>query len=144
MLTSSPQNNRSQPPQPVDGPQSPKLIHLDVQRIALPTLETAYGAIFNEGMEDAPNEACGLLVNETGGIQIIPLVNRAEDPTASYRIDNETLRSLALKPKTWAHIAVWHTHPGGQVGPSAADLEHRIQTVKYVVITIPTGEVVWF
>lgn len=95
-------------------------------------------------MEVAPNEACGLLVNETGGIQVIPLVNRAEDPTASYRIDNQTLRTLALKPKTWEHVAVWHTHPGGQVGPSAEDLEHRINGVKYFVVTIPTREVVWF
>lgn len=128
----------------VEGPQSPKLQHLDIQRIALPTLESAYDAIFGLGMEEAPNEACGLIVNETRGIQVISLTNRAEDPARSYRIDNETLRSLALKPKTWAHVAVFHTHPGGLVGPSPEDLEHKISTVKYVVVTIPSGEVTWF
>ena len=128
----------------VESPYSPGLQKLDIQRIALPTLEVAYEAIFNLGMEDAPREACGLLVNESLGIQVIPLVNRAEDPTGSYRVDNDTLRSLALKPHTWAHVAVWHTHPGGMIGHSAEDLEHKLHSVKYLVVTIPTGEVTWF
>lgn len=132
----------------LDGPQSPHLkkglAQTRIQRIALPSVEVALSHIFDLGMEEAPNEACGLIVNETAGVQVIPMRNRAEDPTLSYRIDNETLRQLALKPDTWAHVAVYHTHPGGRVGPSPEDLEHRISTIKYVVVTIPTGERVWF
>jgi len=128
----------------VESPQSQTLRQLPVQRVALPTLTAALEHIFNLGMEAAPEEACGLIVNETMGVQVIPLKNRAEDPTASYVIDNATLRQLALKPKTWAHVAVYHTHPGGQVGPSSGDLEHKVNGVKYVVVTVPTGEIVWF
>lgn len=128
----------------VEGPRSPHLQKLEIQRLVLPDLRAATEHIFDLGMEGAPEEVCGLIVNETRGVQVIPLRNRAEDPTASYVIDNATLRQLALKPKTWAHVAVYHTHPGGQVGPSARDLEHKISGVKYVVVTIPTGEVVWF
>lgn len=128
----------------VASPQSQHLRELPIQRIALPSVQVAIEHIFDLGMEGAPEEVCGLIVNETTGVQVIPLRNRAEDPTASYVIDNATLRQLALKPKTWQHVAVYHTHPGGQVGPSARDLEHRITGVKYLVVTIPTGEAVWF
>jgi proteasome lid subunit RPN8/RPN11 len=128
----------------VDGPQSPKLQQLEIQRIALPTLASALDRVFDLGMAGAPEEVCGLIVNETAGVQVIPLRNRAEDPMNGYRIDSQTLRQLALKPKTWAHVAVYHTHPRGRVGPSPEDLEHRLDAVKYVVVTIPSGEVVWF
>lgn len=128
----------------VDGPYSPHLQQVETQRLTLPTMEVAMERIFELGMEGAPEEVCGLIVNETQGVQVIPLRNRSEDPFNSYVIDNATLRQLALKPKTWAHVAVYHTHPRGHVGPSAQDLEHRISTIKYVVMTIPTGEVVWF
>ena len=128
----------------VDGPQSRHLQVLPIQRVALPSVEAALDHIFDLGMEGAPEEVCGLIVNETAGCMVVPMINRAEDPTASYRIDGQTLRQLALKPKTWEHVAVYHTHPGGDVGPSALDLEHKLDVVKYVVVTIPTGEKVWF
>lgn len=127
-----------------DSPQSPHLQRVEVQRVVLPTLKLALEKVFDLGMEAAPEEVCGLIVNESKGVQVIPLRNRAEDPTSGYVIDNQTLRQLAFKPSTWSHVAVYHTHPGGLVGPSAQDLEHRIHSVKYVVVTIPTGEVVWF
>lgn len=101
--------------------------------------------MLNLGIEAAPDEACGLLVKEAEDeYRVIQLVNRADDPTRSYQIDAETIKALALKPEVWAHVAVWHTHPGGLVGPSAGDLEHKVERVKYLVVTIPTGEVVWF
>lgn len=128
----------------VDGPQSPKLQKIEVAKVVYPTLDSALGHVFDLGMEGAPEEVCGLIVNETSGVQVIPLRNRSEDRFNSYVIDNQTLRQLALKPKTWAHVAVYHTHPRGQVGPSPQDLEHKIHQVKYVVVTVPTGEVVWF
>jgi proteasome lid subunit RPN8/RPN11 len=128
----------------VEPPYSPELRKVETQRLVMPDLATALERVFDLGMEGAPEEVCGLIVNETEGVQVIPLNNRSEDPFNSYAIDTETLRTLALKPKTWAHVAVYHTHPRGQVGPSALDLEHRISSVKYVVVTIPSGEVVWF
>lgn len=128
----------------VDEPSSSKVLTTEVMDLAFPNLEVALGRILEMGIEEAPHEACGILVNETQGVRVVKLVNRAEDPTSSYRIDNTTLRQIALKPEMWAHVAVWHTHPGGHVGPSPGDLAVKVQGVKYVVVTIPTGEVRWF
>lgn len=112
--------------------------------LAFPNLESACSRIRDLGIEAAPEEACGVLVNETEGVRIVQMLNRAEDRTSSYRIDPKMLRTLALKPASWAHVVIWHTHPGGLVGPSPGDLEYKIQGVRYLVVTVPSGEVAWF
>jgi proteasome lid subunit RPN8/RPN11 len=115
-----------------------------LQGLVLPSIEVALQLALEWGIEGAPEEVCGILVNETQGVRLIQLQNRAPDRTAGYLIDQETMRTLALKPKTWSHVAVWHTHPSGHVGPSEGDLAHKIHNITYVVISIPTGEVRWF
>lgn len=130
----------------LEQPESPhshllRPVETQIMGILLPTLDAACQRMFDIGMEEAPKEACGILVREFEGFRVHQLTNRAEDPTRSFRIDADTLRQLALKPKTWTNVAVWHTHPGGLVGPSPGDLEHKVHHVKYIVVTIPTGEV---
>lgn len=115
-----------------------------VTDLVLPNLIAAAEKILSLGIEAAPEEVCGILVNETEGVRVVQLRNRAEDPTREYRIDPETLRGLSLKPDRWRHVAIWHTHPGGHVGPSTRDLETKIPSVRYMVVTVPSGEVRWF
>lgn len=121
-----------------------RLVATDLTGLVFPSIPAALSRVLDLGIEAAPEEACGVLVNETTGVRVIQLQNRSETPTREYRIDRETLRTLALKPDRWTHVAIWHTHPGGEVGPSAGDLEYKIPTVTYVVVTVPTGEVRWF
>lgn len=128
-------------------PESPanRLLSTQLTDLRLPSKEIAFEQIFNWGIENAPQEICGILVEEgPREYRLVKLVNRAEDPTAMYRIDPATLHTLALRPAVWNNIAIWHTHPGGLVGPSTGDIEHKIEHLVYYVITIPTGEVVQF
>lgn len=129
---------------PDQADQSSSLVQTQIHDLALPSMEAALQHILGLGIEAAPEEACGLLVNEIHGVRVVPMANRAENPVNGYRIDPVTVRQLALKHKQWSHVAVWHTHPGGLVGPSAGDLEHKLNNVNYLVVTIPTGEFVWF
>lgn len=135
---------------PAESPSSSSLVETRLFDLALPTVELAYQKIFDLGMENAPEEICGLLVDESrawaggSGFRVVQLNNRAEDRCRGYVIDPATLRDLAFAPKVWDHVTVWHTHPGGLVGPSAGDREHHLRGVRYIVVTIPTGEVVEF
>lgn len=99
----------------------------------------------------APNEAGGLILPDG---QVWELPNRADqygqDPTQNFHLSTEDLRALVRK---WCdenpgeeEIApiIWHTHPNGLVGPSNVDLEQRLDNLKYLVVTIPTGEAVRF
>lgn len=111
--------------------------------LLLPSVQAALERILHLGIEEAPNEACGLLVNEFEGVRVVKMINRATNPVNGYVLDASTIRQLATQ-RQWSHVAVWHTHPGGLVGPSSGDLEHKVPNVKYVVVTVPTGEAVWF
>lgn len=124
--------------------QEQQIVPTRLRGLVLPDVRSALGLALDWGIEAAPEEICGILVNETEGVRLVQLQNRAEDRTDGYVIDAETMRTLALKPKTWAHVAVWHTHPSGLVGPSQRDLSHKIHNITYVVISIPSGEVRWF
>lgn len=131
-------------PRNQENPSSFGIVSTQVADFAFPSMSAAFRRILDLGIEAAPEEACGILVNEVDGIRVVQMLNRAEDRTQSYRIDPAMLRQLALKPKSWEHVAIWHTHPGGHVGPSPGDLEHKVNGVTYLVIAVPTGEHEWF
>lgn len=122
----------------------PSLTPTQLHDLSFPNLPVALQKILDLGIEGAPLEVCGIVVREMVSFRVIQLTNRADDPMSSYVIDSATLRQLALKPECWGNVAVWHTHPGGEVGPSSRDLSTKVQGVKYLVVTIPTGEAVWF
>lgn len=98
--------------------------------------------IFRLGQETAPKEACGFLVDrEAGQWSILELENISDEPTSSYEVEQGDPGELS-RDTFFNHTYVWHTHPSGMVGPSKGDLDNMAQQVKYLVMTIPTREVV--
>lgn len=101
------------------------------------------------GLGDAPHEACGLLIGHptlTGHLVALKLRNIAQKPTTEWRIDTAWVRHHLFQSMTQAEfydqVMVWHSHPGGTIGPSKMDLETMKIGVHYVVVTVPSGEVV--
>jgi proteasome lid subunit RPN8/RPN11 len=96
-------------------------------------------------MDRAPLEACGVIVPD---MDIPPeqwvheMRNRAFSPTDSFVIDTKTIRQLITKAEQWRDVIVWHTHPGGNIGPSRGDLESKVEGVNYLVVTLPGGQAV--
>lgn len=87
-----------------------------------------------------PNEACGLIVAE----RVVELRNASEeDRTWNYRLGTagsivNQLRQVRVDLSEYLRggCIVWHTHPNGLVGPSAGDMEHRIEGVEYLVVAL--------
>lgn len=83
-------------------------------------------AIRAHSRQDAPNEACGLIVHDDEG-DIVALQTRNTtglDPTSHFRIDPaEYLEALQRRRL----IGFYHTHPAQDAEPSKADLK----TVKH-------------
>lgn len=101
------------------------------------------------GMERAPHEACGILLDRTDGKKrLLEIPNAAPNPINESGYDVETfLDALALLGKgvdgdLTPLVVLWHTHPHGKVGPSDRDLEGRqaYKGLKCAVVTIPSGE----
>lgn len=106
------------------------------------------------GMERMPNEACGLLLPDgAGGAFVIEVPNTSEEPGDSCTLSvtdmeeavAEWIEYLAERgvdpPPHPAEVDVvaWHTHPGGNVGPSKADLRRRTYAVRCLVVPLPDG-----
>lgn len=113
-------------------------------------------AIAKIGQAAYPNEACGLLLPEpVRGGQVVELPNRSKEPRDSVEIDlddiivqleilyGDEVPSTILPNITW-----WHTHPGGNVGPSKFDMENKPPQLKCLVVTLfPDGRApvpAWF
>lgn len=103
--------------------------------------------ILELGQVAAPREACGIVSPD---LQVTGLPNTSECPESSYGVqasdlveaieayvDRSGVDPLTL---TRGHFIVWHTHPGGLVGPSRGDLETKLEGFIYVVVTMPGGQ----
>jgi proteasome lid subunit RPN8/RPN11 len=104
--------------------------------------------IMELGLVEAPHEACGVVIpdfNAPPDSWVHAMKNRSSNPLNSFNIDPQTVRSILLDRDTfgkdvWDDVLVWHTHPGGLVGPSDGDMKTRIAGLKYLVVTLPGGE----
>jgi [CysO sulfur-carrier protein]-S-L-cysteine hydrolase len=90
--------------------------------------------------EEAPNEACGLLVLREGVAErYVPGRNRAASP---YRFE------LDVDPATWfledegAELAVFHSHLAAPPRPSRTDVENigLWEGRPYLILSLGTGE----
>jgi proteasome lid subunit RPN8/RPN11 len=107
--------------------------------------EEAIDLIRDWGIETAPNEACGLLVLDNGYYEVYHLANEASDPTSGYKMSPASIGEVITDMETWDNdVTIWHTHPGGTVGPSDADLASLVSGCRYLVVTIPSAEVAYF
>lgn len=99
------------------------------------------------GRDRSPNEACGIIlpiprrVGEGPESQVIELPNRSLQPSAFKIQTADILTELEdwLQSNTQfelEHLAVWHTHPAGNIGPSGRDMRYRIPDVPYLVVAL--------
>lgn len=107
------------------------------------------------GKKRMPNEACGVILPyPVKDRQVIELPNRSKTPHDEVRMRGEDLvlelealfgEDTPLPENLATDITFWHTHPGGNVGPSAHDMSEKPQVGKHLVVSL--GEEVkatWF
>jgi len=107
--------------------------------------------IMELGMVAHPNEACGVILPDN---TLVEISNIAKHPTWSYILDpagfTNALNGYLQKPDSRGDelymdsIIIWHTHPGGVVGPSDGDKAEMIGDLRYLVVTLPSGEAIEF
>lgn len=112
------------------------------------------------GLDAYPSEACGVLLptplNEAWGEigKVVQLPNRSLQHHDHYALDPD---DVAVAIGDWAHsvtfeqrdsVAVWHTHPQGNIGPSKTDLDKKHPDIAYLVVALDmehgTGTPCWF
>jgi proteasome lid subunit RPN8/RPN11 len=91
------------------------------------------------GRARVPNEACGLLLpTPHKAKRIWEMPNRSKYPRDSFEMHGS---DMAISLEDWdgdfEDIVIWHTHPGGNVGPSRYDIENRVEKLANLVVSIP-------
>lgn len=107
--------------------------------------------VLRYGRAGAPHETCGVITPDS---MVIELPNTSPSPTDAFVITSEDLVNAleayvirsGVNPEglTREHFIIWHTHPGGIVGPSAGDLREKLPGFQYLVVTLPNGEATRF
>lgn len=113
--------------------------------VIIPELsDDALASIGRIGHLRAPNEACGLLlVTPHRGRSIVELPNRSKTPLDSYMFYGSDAR-IELEGYDDGFV-IWHTHPGGGIGPSRDDMKTRHAEFWYLVVALTeTGPVATF
>ena len=103
------------------------------------------------GKAEEPNEACGVITPDS---TVVRLPNTSPSPQTSYVVASEDLinaideylERTGREAETLQReqFIIWHTHPGGVVGPGPGDMRERLPGFQYLVVTLPTGEAVQF
>lgn len=108
--------------------------------------------IIEIGEKRLPTEACGVAIpTPWRGERVFEMPNRSKTPRDSFEFQGSdvmiTLEQwLAQNEELWGEFIVWHTHPGGNIGPSEKDIEVRVEDVHNLVVALtPEGPVpCWF
>lgn len=96
------------------------------------------------GMQRKPNEACGVITpTPHKGRRVFEVPNRSSLPRDSFEMSSEDivleLRHWMANNQAyarWDQLVMWHTHPGGNIGPSQTDVENRIEHCGNLVVAL--------
>jgi len=108
-------------------------------------LDLLVNQITRLGIDRSPNEAGGVIIPHEGPPSdwLVELANISLEPTDTCLFDmsrfQEDNYDRLCQVEDPGSVWLWHTHPGGNVGPSGMDLDHRIPGVRYLVVAIPSG-----
>lgn len=93
----------------------------------------------------APSEACGILLPyPVRGRYIWEMPNRSDTPHDSFIMNGEDI-VMTLEQTFYPNpvpddiveqLIAWHTHPQGNVGPSAFDLQSKPPKLKCLVVSL--------
>lgn len=99
------------------------------------------------GHAAVPNEACGI-IGPDNKVRLLP--NSSDSPTNSFVIATQDLvdaieacveeADLDASALEREQFIIWHTHPGGLIGPSLGDMTEKHDGFQYIVIALPAGE----
>lgn len=85
-----------------------------------------------------PNEAVGIIVKQ----KVFELPNRGLDPQHGFTIHTDDIRitlennAILMHQTDWDNMVLWHTHPGGSIGPSPMDMRTKVVNVMNLVIAL--------
>ena len=92
--------------------------------------------------QELPNEAVGLiLVCQSGLNHVLPVINRSHSPQDSFMVKTldilDAIEAAGLTKESiiWGDSVLWHSHPGGVIGPSRVDMRQKLEGIRHLVLS---------
>lgn len=86
-------------------------------------------------LDESPKEAVGLI---DGVGNIYQLTNNHPEPESNFAINKADLISLVELNQlvVLTELTLWHSHPGGGIGPSRFDLQNKTPFKYHLVVSL--------
>jgi proteasome lid subunit RPN8/RPN11 len=93
--------------------------------------------------ERAPLEAVGLILPDGS---VVELPNHSDEPEFSFKASREDMRECLTPEVDLEEVALWHSHPGGGIGPSITDLRSKTPFLHHLVVSFVNDDLVlsWY
>ena len=99
-----------------------------------------------------PREAGGFLYPAPWQGQWVAKLTNTAGSNDTMHFDRDEFIELGMQyldafPQyTWSSLTVWHSHPGGNIGPSRRDMRNRIEQMGNLVVALNNGEIIptWY
>lgn len=100
-----------------------------------------YQAMLVDVARRAPEEACGLVVGQSGVVTQVYQVTNALRSRSRYRMDSQEQVDafLAMEKNNQELLAIYHSHPAGPHAPSQTDLAEHAYPGVITLIWFPVG-----
>lgn len=91
----------------------------------------------------APEEAVGL-IRFTG--EVVELVNVSRTPQETFEVHKAQVVAALEDDPDALRATLWHSHPGGVVGPSQVDIRSKTPFAYHLVVSLIDGDIVptWY
>ena len=100
--------------------------------------DQALTEIWQLGLLRRPAEACGILLpGPHKGRWLVEMPNRSALAHENYMFTVDDLKiGLSDIETDFENLTVFHTHPGGGIGPSRTDMRAKITAFRYLVVAL--------
>ena len=90
-----------------------------------------------------PHEAVGLILP---GERVVEVPNHSETPETNFVATRADMVTHLTSDMDLEEVALWHSHPGGGVGPSRTDMRSKTPFRHHLVVSIVNEDLVlsWY
>jgi len=91
----------------------------------------------------APHEAVGLILPDGS---VVELPNHSDKPESNFVASRADMMQHLTPEIDLEEVALWHSHPGGGVGPSRTDMRSKTPFRHHLVVSIVNEDLVlsWY
>lgn len=94
-------------------------------------------------LQRSPAEAVGLILSDD---RVVELPNHAEEPGAAFVTSRADIIRALDDEADLDSVVLWHSHPGGGVGPSKVDMRNKTPFKSHLVVAIVGADIIpaWY